>query len=100
MAGIITMTLETKALYDNMSDTLRPIFFKTYDNGDWSLKETDSAFHAYIEHRDADWELIYGSDTRLNLFCELDYRRNDSGEMVPYEFSVWNARVRTYHRFF
>lgn len=100
MAGIITKVLETKATYDNMSEGLRTAFFHVNNDGEWHTRDMyGSAFYVSIDKRDRDWYILYGKDRGTS--CELDFRRNENGEMVPYEYIVWNWADRvTYHRVF
>lgn len=101
MKGIITKVLEIKALYENTPETLRPIFFKTYEDGTWALRRREGdGFVAYVDRATTDWLIIEGADDNLNVFCELEFVRNSKGDMVPAEYTVWFGSHRTYHRVF
>lgn len=101
MKGIITKVLEIKALYENTPETLRPILFKTYGDGTWALRDRDgNGFVAYVDRISYYGMIIEGADPDRNTCCELEFVRNSKGEMVPTEYTVWNARYETYHRVF
>lgn len=101
MKGIITKVLEIKALYDNASEAVRPILFKTYEDGTWALRRREGdKFVVYVDRATADRLIIEGADDNLNVFCELEFIRNSEGNMVPAEYTVWFGSHRTYHRVF
>lgn len=100
MRGIITRTLEVKALYDNMAEDMRPYFFDSYRN-DWHLLERSGSekFHVSLDHR-GDWYILYGHDAENG--CELVFCTDEkTGDMVPAEYTVWNYwDKKSYHRVF
>lgn len=107
MKGIITRTLAIKNLYDNMAEDLRPYFFN-HASGYWLHRgwwmhqtEAEAEIQVTMDVRSDDWFLLYGEDEENS--CELDFRKDEkTGEMVPYEYSVWTGHYgyKTYNRVF
>lgn len=105
MKGIISRVLEIKALYDNASEAVRQILFKTYEDGTWALRRREGdKFVVYVDLATTDRLIIEGADNNLKVFCELEFVRNSEGDMVPAEYTVWfgsyRSSYRTYHRVF
>ena len=97
MKGIITRTLEVKKVYDNMDETMRPIFFRTFDKGEWYIKgENDTEFEIDIHNG---WYVLYGLDEYAS--CELVFTEDKNGKYIPVEYSVYDIwKNRTYFRKF
>jgi len=106
MKGIITKVLEVKALYDNMSEALKSVYFEESDGfgsriGSWWTRDIDGKnFHVGVDVRSDDWFILYGEDEKNS--CELEFVKNEAGEMVPYEYTVWTGHYghKTYHKVF
>lgn len=100
MRGIITRTLEVKALHDNMTENMRPYFFSSHRK-DWHLRERSGSekFHVSLDDR-GDWYILYGYDAENS--CELVFCTDEkTGDMVPAEYTVWNYwNEKTYHKIF
>ena len=101
MRGIITRTLETKAIYDNMAEDMRPYFFKDGGRSEigWYTYPNRERFQVTLDDR-GDWFILYGQDPENG--CELVFGPDEkTGEAVPYEYTVWNHwDQKTYHRVF
>lgn len=97
MRGIITRTLEVKKVYDNMDETMRSIFFRTFDKREWYIKgENDTEFEIDIHNG---WYVLYGLDEYAS--CELIFTEDENGKDVPVEYSVYDIwKNKTYFRKF
>ncbi len=101
MKGIITRTLEVKAVFDNMAEDMRPVFFKVEHDGNnlyWSMAGYNR-MRVELDDR-GDWFILYGEDPENR--CELEFWEDrKTGKMIPYEYTVWNHwKQRTYHKVF
>ena len=98
MKGIISRALEVKAIYDNMAEDVRPTFFLITDQGAWWRICGFNRLNVECEYRHG-WIFLYGDDPKNR--CELVfYPDEETGKVVPAEYTVWNEfGQRTYHRF-
>ena len=99
MKGIITRTLEVKAVFDNMAESLRPVFFKVMDEGAWWQIKGYNHLDVECEYKYG-WIFLYGHDAENS--CEMVFCPDEkTDDIVPAEYTVWNYwNQRTYHRFF
>lgn len=100
MKGIISRTLQVKALYDSMDETMRPIVFRLYDRGAWNewVLEGENGTRFSLDNR-GDWFILYGKDDENE--CELVFCEDKNGAYVPAEYTVWNSwNEKTYFRKF
>lgn len=99
MKGIITRTLEVKAIYDNMAESARPVFFRMEDQGEWWQISGCNGLKVECEYKYG-WIFLYGKDSKNE--CELVFCPDEkTGKAVLAECTVWNELdQRTYQRFF